>query len=216
MIITLKKTFSWPELRTHYLNLTDDNGRSYGREFPAHISDFVVIDHNGNNFFVRKPHRTQIWDSKLGDWYRTIHAKIGDVISVAFDSEEQIDGYHVLHLKISSSNEFLTPLASDIAEPTLPTRHAVKTYRILRDTALAHELKQSYSFECQLCGFTIELPNGERYAEVHHIKPLGEPHNGFDEIDNMLVLCPNHHAMCDLGAIRLSLGDIIAKQLDQA
>jgi len=79
---------------------------------------------------------------------------------------------------------------------------------ILRDTALARWLKHIYDYECQVCGMAIELFNGGRYAEVHHIQPLGAPHNGPDILENMLVLCPNHHAMCDLGAIRLSLKEL--------
>ncbi|ULA60744.1 MAG: hypothetical protein LZF60_270070 [Nitrospira sp.] len=43
------------------------------------------------------------------------------------------------------------------------------------------------------------------YAEAHHLRPLGYLHNGPDLPSNMLVLCPNHHAQCDLGAIRLNL-----------
>ena len=37
------------------------------------------------------------------------------------------------------------------------------------------------------------------YAEAAHIQPLGMPHNGPDQISNMLCLCPNHHVMFDLG-----------------
>ncbi|EZP26764.1 hypothetical protein BW34_01965 [Microbacterium oleivorans] len=33
--------------------------------------------------------------------------------------------------------------------------------------------------------------------------PLGVPHSGPDIASNILVLCPNHHAQCDLGAIEL-------------
>jgi nitrite reductase/ring-hydroxylating ferredoxin subunit len=42
-------------------------------------------------------------------------------------------------------------------------------------------------------------PDSARYAEVHHLRPLGGHHRGLDRQDNMLVLCPNHHALFDLG-----------------
>ncbi len=32
-----------------------------------------------------------------------------------------------------------------------------------------------------------------------HIQPLGVPHNGPDELPNLLCLCPNHHVMFDFG-----------------
>jgi predicted restriction endonuclease len=34
---------------------------------------------------------------------------------------------------------------------------------------------------------------------VHHVQPLGGVHRGKDTNDNMLVVCPNHHAMFDYG-----------------
>lgn len=38
--------------------------------------------------------------------------------------------------------------------------------------------------------------------------PLGGTHKGHDKIENILCLCPNHHALCDLGAIRLDLATL--------
>lgn len=96
--------------------------------------------------------------------------------------------------------------ACDLVEP--PQRIETLTNRIIRDTALAQTLKALHEYRCQICGFSIELPDGSRYAEAHHIKPLGTPHNGLDVEGNIIVLCPNHHAMCDLGAISLNLGSL--------
>ena len=62
--------------------------------------------------------------------------------------------------------------------------------------------------QSQLCGFTIALPDGSRYAEAHHIQPLGAPHHGPDVAGNIIVVCPNHHAMCDYGTIALDLADL--------
>jgi hypothetical protein len=45
-------------------------------------------------------------------------------------------------------------------------------------------------------------------ALAHHIQPLGRPHCGPDCIENLIVVCPNHHAMCDYGAIKLALTDL--------
>jgi predicted restriction endonuclease len=47
------------------------------------------------------------------------------------------------------------------------------------------------------------LVGGGRYAETHHIRPLGRNHKGIDKETNMIVLCPNHHAMMDFGAIAI-------------
>ncbi len=98
----------------------------------------------------------------------------------------------------------LSPVASDIVE--VPSeRVATTTYRIVRDTALSKRLKLLHGNQCQICGQSIPLPNDQTYSEAHHIRPLGEPHNGPDVEENILILCPNHHAMYDYGSIRLDL-----------
>lgn len=94
------------------------------------------------------------------------------------------------------------PLKAKDLEP--PERVETTTYRILRDTSLAQHIKQLHQYECQICGFTISLPNGSRYAEAHHIQPLGSPHHGPDVAGNIIVVCPNHHAMCDYGTIAIT------------
>jgi hypothetical protein len=98
-----------------------------------------------------------------------------------------------------------TPQASDVPAPD---RVATTIYRVLRDTELARRVKQLNRFECQICGHTIMLPDGSRYAEAHHIQPLGQPHNGPDIIGNILCVCPNHHAELDYGVSPFALTSI--------
>lgn len=101
----------------------------------------------------------------------------------------------------------LAPEAVDLDSPS-PGRVPTTVHRIIRDTELARRVKQLHNFECQICGLTIALPDGNRYAEAHHIQPLGQPHNGPDEVGNILCLCPNHHAELDFGVIQLSLSKL--------
>ncbi len=84
-----------------------------------------------------------------------------------------------------------------------PERIEVKLLRIVRDTALAREVKRRHKMQCQLCPTIIELPGGGRYAEAHHLRPLGGGHAGLDREDNILVVCPTCHAKLDYGVIRL-------------
>jgi predicted restriction endonuclease len=94
--------------------------------------------------------------------------------------------------------------AVDFDVPTdEPERYAIQVNRIIRDTKLATEIKELYNYICQLCGYCIEFEDGRRYAEAHHVKPLGSPHNGHDSQDNILCLCPNCHAKLDFGIIKL-------------
>ena len=97
--------------------------------------------------------------------------------------------------------------ASDLDEPDTPKRVETTTYRVLRNTKKAKDIKWLYDSCCQICGETIML--GDRpYAEAHHIKPLGSPHNGPDHESNILCVCPNHHVMLDYFAVALNLTDL--------
>jgi hypothetical protein len=97
-----------------------------------------------------------------------------------------------------------TPRAEDLdLDLSEARREKTDLYRILRDTEIGRRLKRHHEDKCQICGFVITFPDGRTYSEAHHIQPLGTPHGGPDIAENVLVLCPNHHAMCDYGAIEL-------------
>jgi len=94
----------------------------------------------------------------------------------------------------------------DQKEPVLRKEENIN--RILRNTKKAQYVKFLNGFHCQICGHTINLPNGQKYAEAHHIKPLGMPHNGPDIIGNILCVCPNHHVELDFGVISIDLSTL--------
>jgi len=91
-----------------------------------------------------------------------------------------------------------------------PERVQFTTTRIIRDTVEARRLKKEYEFRCQICGERIELGSSSFYAEVHHIRPFGGGHGGLDAHDNMLVVCPTHHAMFDLGVATFSSNNLVS------
>jgi 5-methylcytosine-specific restriction protein A len=75
-----------------------------------------------------------------------------------------------------------------------PLLKAVTTYVYIREPALvAWALKKANGI-CQSCGskapFKKTIDNTP-YLEVHHCKPLSE--GGFDNMDNVIALCPNCH-----------------------
>lgn len=75
--------------------------------------------------------------------------------------------------------------------------------RIVRDTKIAWQIKKLYDFKCQVCQISIPTKLGH-YAEGAHIKPLGKPHDGDDNPDNLICLCPNHHIMFDKGVFSIT------------
>lgn len=75
--------------------------------------------------------------------------------------------------------------------------------RIVRDSKIISYLKELYNNRCQICSESIDLGNWKLYSEGHHIRPLWIPHNWPDKIENIIILCPNHHTEFDYWAIAI-------------
>ena len=56
-----------------------------------------------------------------------------------------------------------------------------------RVTARLNAIKY-FGGACMICGWDV-------IVDVHHIRP--RRHNGTNDLDNLIVLCPNHHRMAD-------------------
>lgn len=98
----------------------------------------------------------------------------------------------------------IAPIAIDMPQGNEEISRAwSQTYRIIRDTKVSKWVKYLHGYRCQLCGETIELPDGQFYAEAHHLQPLGEPHKGPDVVENVICVCPTDHVLLDYGAISL-------------
>ncbi|WP_135828934.1 HNH endonuclease [Halorussus halobius] len=130
-----------------------------------------------------------------------------EVISFEYKSDNGRYIYEFLLEPVEGDSEIPSPLQVDNSEQSTDTKEPPQTQstvsRIVRNTALVKELKGQYEYTCQVCGDQRRRNNGEPYAEGHHIRPLGKPHNGADKKSNILVLCPNHHADFDFGRIRI-------------
>jgi len=75
---------------------------------------------------------------------------------------------------------------------------------LIRSGKNKKELEAWYNGVCQFCGNKVLTSNKRSAVEYAHIKPLGNPHHGPDDLTNMLSLCPNHHRQLDRGAIKLN------------
>jgi putative restriction endonuclease len=87
-----------------------------------------------------------------------------------------------------------------------PSGGATGTYssvqRLVRNTAVTEWVKELHDFTCQVCGLRMVTAAGP-YAEGAHLRPVGSPHHGPDDVGNVLCLCPNDHVRLDRGAIVL-------------
>ncbi len=93
-----------------------------------------------------------------------------------------------------------------LTDDVFPSRQTTLRDRLLRDRTTANWLKQQYNHTCQVCGHQLYQNPDTGYSEIHHLRPLGAPHHGPDVPENMLVLCPNHHADFDNGMIAVRPG----------
>lgn len=98
-------------------------------------------------------------------------------------------------------------IGEDFDNETIRRIREVNT--IQRNKKLVVNLKKLYENCCQICGLQLEISKDVYYSEVHHIRPLGNPHNGPDIKSNMLCVCPNHHVLLDMGSIEISLANLI-------
>lgn len=84
-----------------------------------------------------------------------------------------------------------------------PRRRVGPTDRIVRDTKMSREVKKLHDYTCQVCGTRLITKSGG-YAEGAHVVALGD--GGSDSSDNLLCMCPNHHALFDMGGLFVSAG----------
>ena len=116
------------------------------------------------------------------------------------------DGYTIWRYKFIklSNSEIITPTITSVPPQgsRITQRTQVTTSRVIRSSAIGNYVKDLYNYTCQISGVKLDTPNGP-YAEACHIQPVGKPHNGPDEVSNVLCLSPNMHVLFDLGAISI-------------
>lgn len=120
--------------------------------------------------------------------------------------EKGKSGFKICRFRLEYSGQNVQRKSPEEIELDYKTRDKKRkegtVLRIVRDTKIAHDIKKLYNYECQVCRVTIKTKSG-RYAEGAHIRPLGKPHDGDDNTDNLICLCPNHHVMFDKGTFAI-------------
>lgn len=142
-----------------------------------------------------------IYFSSKDTIYQTIYniAKLNGMLM-----DEYISSLGYVRLKMGNSIKKLTDEINEIIdlETDEIKRKEISLEKIERNHRLIDRLKQAYDYECQLCSDEQKMPikkeDGTKYVEVHHIKNLSEEYDEegtLDRVDNLIVVCPNHHKM---------------------
>lgn len=92
-------------------------------------------------------------------------------------------------------------------------RTTTRGTRPVRNPELIKQVKEWHRDTCQVCSDPLEDLVGH-YSEAAHIQGIGSPHEGPDQLSNMLCLCPNHHKQFDRLAIYIDPEWIVRRTRD--
>jgi putative restriction endonuclease len=96
-----------------------------------------------------------------------------------------------------------------------PARRRSSTGSVIeRNSRLGEFVKALHDHRCQLCETQLLTATGF-YSEAAHIRGLGTPHDGPDELGNMLCLCANCHIQFDRFALYIDDADVVRHVRDQ-
>lgn len=131
---------------------------------------------------------------KLSDIYEYYTGKTFKLLYLSPDEKEQ-EELAKYYKKTRTKEEILEDLKN--LQPTDSEEIFVnqKTYK--RDNKTIAQIKILREFKCQMCGATIIKKDGSKYIEAAHIKAKHQ--KGRETLDNIILLCPNHHKEFDLG-----------------
>ena len=96
---------------------------------------------------------------------------------------------------------------------TSAKRREAKIGQLIRRGDNRKFIKNLYLGECQVSSVILRLPGGGFTIDCAHIRPLGMPHNGPDDVNNMLSLSPTIHRLFDRGCIRIDPSNFSIKLL---
>lgn len=87
--------------------------------------------------------------------------------------------------------------------PPSTTDSGADDSEVVVDADLEREMRARYDDTCMLCGDRRQSGTDAGYAEVHFLMPRRDPHDGPASAANALVVCPNHRADLEHGAVTI-------------
>lgn len=131
---------------------------------------------------------------KLSDVYEYYIGKKFILPFISRDEKEQSELEK--HFKTTKTKEEILQDLKNL-KPTDSEETTVNHKVYKRDNKTIAQIKILRDFKCQICGTTIIKKDGSQYVEAAHIKAKFQ--KGRETLDNIILLCPNHHKEFDLG-----------------
>ncbi|WP_259076378.1 HNH endonuclease [Salinibacter ruber] len=174
-----------------------------GSEYTARLNEGEVV-YTPLSSKESRTHQENTLRKVLKRFNKTGSLSVGDYKELTVNASYTLP--ILKQIRQEEEKDYTPRRARDLDEPEQPNRVRREVLRVVRDSTHSRTVKEEQDYECQICGETLRLANGDRYAEAHHVHPLGE--GGKDIPANIMCVCPNHHALLDYGAIPLDLEEI--------
>ncbi|MEC3908375.1 HNH endonuclease [Tamlana sp. 2201CG12-4] len=126
---------------------------------------------------------------------REIYTKYSSLSIEDIDIYEQNEIIKALNLEEKNRKQIIKELKS--LKPTDPEIVTINSKSFKRNNKTIAQIKLLRKFKCQICSTSIKKKDGTLYIEAAHIKPKNK--KGHETLDNILLLCPNHHKEFDYG-----------------
>ena len=112
-----------------------------------------------------------------------------------FEKIKGKSGFNICRFHLSTEKT-IEKLETELKQTLKPDykrteRKSSSINKIKRNPKFPEYIKKLYEDKCQVCNVFLKTHIGAISIGAH-IKALGEPHNGPDQINNIICLCPNH------------------------
>jgi hypothetical protein len=98
-------------------------------------------------------------------------------------------------------------LREDDRAYTARMRYLFETVDVTRARRHVERLQDTYAGRCQICRYDPRERYGRRLCHGHHIQWLSR--GGEDELENMVLICANHHAAVHQDDAVFDYGDLV-------
>jgi hypothetical protein len=122
----------------------------------------------------------------------------GKTFEITFVSSDEVEQNEISSFfKLKRKDQLLEELGKSTSTETEEVFVNQKRYK--RNNKIIALIKLLRNFRCQICGISIVKKDGSKYIEAAHIIPKHK--KGKESLDNIILLCPNHHKEFDLGKL---------------